>query len=754
MPWMPVTVRLRRSKPNGGLPVSAILMVLALSGLWHGHDKPGLVYGQDQDAAVERVEACLLKEMRDKNIPGASMGIALDGELAFAKGYGIRRVGSSERVDSETIFRINSTTKMMAAAAVMLEVEAGRLDLHAPITDHLPDLRLKPRWDASDLSLHALLANAGAMPDPFLDFRKMPQEFGMPEWGMDLSTWAAGLEKVHLYAPPGRFWNYSSPNFSLAALPVERVSGMSFADYVTQKLWQPAGMHVTTFDPEAVVASGNYATGHIRRDPRYEPADFQRIYALPAGGAFSTPTEMIKWAQVLMRDGGDVLSPKTVEAMTTPYFEAQSVPWTPRSYYGYGIFMDNYQERAEPNRTVQVLRHPGNGRGYGTEFVWVPALGFAIVTIINDHNNMHATVDCALRELAGLEKVPISNLRTRSDSWWPLSGSYVIQDVYGARWMAQVDWDPSGLRVHYPEWIMAPRLAELLPEPVAMRQMHLKSFAYEFGGDQRVTFEPDRLRERNQLNSSFMRNQYFVGQRVGELPARIDLQGESCVPLRLRSGLNVEGFDRKIRAYGLSRPMALRKAAIRQDDTDRPERSHIKIDIDLAAEQELGFLMAWLFEESDDNLELYLMQDENQDGDFSWPAELVQRLTSAQAQGIFVPSRPAGGTYQLWVQGAKVAGANSQFDLDLVAVSGDDLHLNDVPENLWAGQEKTFQVCSSRSRPLAPNFERAGSDLGQVHLGMIEMDFGQPGMLARVPVYWRPDAPSDWRMYLPRVIYE
>lgn len=327
----------------------------------------------DQDQAnFAAVDACLRQEMGNKSIPGASMAIAMQGELAHTYAFGLRRAGAPERVDTETIFRINSTTKMMAAAAVMREVEAGRLDLHAPITRYVPELRLKAPWDASSLSLHNLLANAGGLPDPYLDFGAMPQRYDMPEADVDLTAWARGFANMHLYAPPGSFWNYSSPNFSLAGLAVERSSGQRFEDYVTEHLFRPAGMAVSGFDPEAVVASGNYAVGHVNGQFWGEPGYMQRIHAAPGGGAYSTPSELIAWASQLLDEGGEILSSDAVQAMTRPYFEAEDVPWAQRSSYGYGIFIDDYRPVDQIGQRVRVLRHPGNGRGYGTELVWVP----------------------------------------------------------------------------------------------------------------------------------------------------------------------------------------------------------------------------------------------------------------------------------------------------------------------------------------------------------------------------------------------
>ncbi len=399
---------------------------------------------QAQSPPFAAVDACLQQEMQQKNLPGASMAIALDGALAHTSAFGVRQLGTQRYVDTDTIFRINSTTKMMGAAAVMQQVERGRLDLDAPITDYVPDLRFAEPWDAS-----------------------------------------------------------------------------------------------------------------------------------------------------------------------------------------------------------------------------------ALTTLINGHANMQGTVDCALRELAGLEPQPQGGGAGGPATWGRYSGSYEIQDVYGARWMAHVELQGGRLRIHHPDW---------------------------------------------------------------QLPARLDLEGRDCGRLDWSSAFDV---DRpRIRAYGLVEPLSWKDQPVVQEDPEDPTDSGFRVDVEL--EGELGYLAAWLFEEADDNLELYLLQDRNGDGDFAWPDELVQRLTTPTSGGIFVPARSTPGAYQIWVHGRQVAGAGSRFRLDLVAVAGVDLALRDQPERLQAGRTASLELCAEPA-----------ADYDGPRVGLVEIDFGASGAIGRVPIVRMPGDPPAPRLYLP-----
>ena len=76
----------------------------------------------------------------------------VNGAIAYTKGYGVRHRENGGVIDDRTMFRIGSSTKMMTAAALMTLVDAGKLDLHAPITDYLPDLHLPAPWQASAIT--------------------------------------------------------------------------------------------------------------------------------------------------------------------------------------------------------------------------------------------------------------------------------------------------------------------------------------------------------------------------------------------------------------------------------------------------------------------------------------------------------------------------------------------------------------------------------------------------------------------------
>lgn len=120
---------------------------------------------QDPTDPFAAIDTCVTTEMAQTETPGASIAIMRDGELVYTKGYGVKRHGTDEAIDAGTMFRIGSTTKQMVAAGVMQQVEAGKVDLQAPITGLIPELELAPPWDPAAITTEQLLTHSAGIPD-------------------------------------------------------------------------------------------------------------------------------------------------------------------------------------------------------------------------------------------------------------------------------------------------------------------------------------------------------------------------------------------------------------------------------------------------------------------------------------------------------------------------------------------------------------------------------------------------------------
>lgn len=246
----------------------------------------------------------------------------------------------------DTLFRITSMTKPMTAATVLALVDAGMLELDAPIDELLPELanrRVLRRPDASlsdtvpavrPITTRDLLTFTwgfgmqGAMfmatePWPILTATQERElaTFGPPEPATtpDPDTWMARLGELPLLAQPGERWLYQSGSQVLGVL-AGRAAGAPFDEVLHERVLAPLGMASTTF---STADTARLASAYERRNGRFEVSDppegqWSRPPAFPDGGAglLSTVDDIVAFGRMLLSGGRDVLKPETVGAMT------------------------------------------------------------------------------------------------------------------------------------------------------------------------------------------------------------------------------------------------------------------------------------------------------------------------------------------------------------------------------------------------------------------------------------------------------
>jgi CubicO group peptidase (beta-lactamase class C family) len=237
-------------------------------------------------------------------------------------------------------------TKPMTAATVLALVDAGMLELDAPIDELLPELanrRVLRRPDASlsdtapavrPITTRDLLTFTwgfgmqGAMfmatePWPILTATQERElaTFGPPEPATtpDPDTWMARLGELPLLAQPGERWLYQSGSQVLGVL-AGRAAGAPFDEVLHERVLAPLGMASTTF---STADTARLASAYERRNGRFEVSDppegqWSRPPAFPDGGAglLSTVDDIVAFGRMLLSGGRDVLKPETVGAMT------------------------------------------------------------------------------------------------------------------------------------------------------------------------------------------------------------------------------------------------------------------------------------------------------------------------------------------------------------------------------------------------------------------------------------------------------
>lgn len=278
----------------------------------------------------------------------------------FSAAYGSadRERNLPNRID--TRFRVASMTKMMTAVAVLQLVQNGRLKLEDPIGKHLPDY---PNQNAaSAITIHHLLTHTGGLGDifgPSLDANRL--QLRAPQDYVNL------FGARDLLFPPGSRWLYSNYGFIVLGAVIEKVSGQTYADYMRDHVFRPAGMTSTDTNMAAgdvaVAYTMSAATGQLQPNRTWLPYS-----GLSAGGIVSTAADVVRFANALQSHR--LLSAEYTTMLTTGKVNTQS------GKYGYGCF-----ERVKDG--VRSFGHSGNAPGVNSDLSIFPDVGYVIVVLAN-----------------------------------------------------------------------------------------------------------------------------------------------------------------------------------------------------------------------------------------------------------------------------------------------------------------------------------------------------------------------------------
>jgi CubicO group peptidase (beta-lactamase class C family) len=228
------------------------------------------------DQAAPALDAYFEAKFKESGATGFAVGVILEGELAYQRGFGVRDVESGEKVDSNTVFRIASLTKSFTALSVLKLRDEGRVTLDEPATRYLPELErlVLPTRDAPPVSLRLLLTNASGLAYDDL--------WGAVTFGKTDAELADLLESgVQLTTTPGTKYAYSNLGWALLGKVVERISGASYRTYVRDHILRPLGMSSTVWEARDV-SPERLAIGYRRSGSELLPE------ARPSDGAFAS----------------------------------------------------------------------------------------------------------------------------------------------------------------------------------------------------------------------------------------------------------------------------------------------------------------------------------------------------------------------------------------------------------------------------------------------------------------------------------
>ena len=320
-------------------------------------------------ALKAQVDQAAESVLKSTGVPSASVGIIQNGRVVMTAAYGKATLMPEAAAQPGMKYAVGSITKQFTAVAVLLLAEDGKLTLDDPVAKYFPDLT-----QAADVTLRNLLTHTSGYED------YAPQDYTIPAWTHTVkpldtvNTWA----KKPLDFQPGTRWQYSNTNFVLAALIVEKVSGMPYMQFFRQRMLKP--LHLievidldTQRDQLLVTGYSRNALGPLRVSPLEAPGWYygDGSLAMPVG-------DLLLWDQALLKK--KLLRPESYAALTTE----MKLKDGSGSHYGLGVFVGQRNGH-------RSINHSGEVSGFVAENDLYPDDQVAIAVLTNQEASSAAS---------------------------------------------------------------------------------------------------------------------------------------------------------------------------------------------------------------------------------------------------------------------------------------------------------------------------------------------------------------------------
>lgn len=350
----------------------------------------------------DRFDTLVAAFMKAFDVPGIGIAIVRPAAPPVLRGYGIRRLGGTARVDADTLFGIASNSKAFVAASIAMLVEEGTLAWDAPVVRYMPDFAMHDAAATAMTTVRDLLCHRSGLPLGAGDLMQFPLS---DHTRADI---VRGLRYLPLERGFRSGYAYDNILYVVAGVLVERVSGMPWEAFVTRRLLQPLGMRTAVAD-RSLLRTANVVGRHARLGPpargvgplvTVDPDE--SLAGSPAGGIHASVTDMAQWLSTQLARGvassgrrlwseesaATMWTPQvitasgtgaTAQAPTRPVMQGYALGWNVADYRGH-----------------RLVAHSGGLSGQVTQTALLPEQGIGIAVLTNTEDGVSAQLRNAI----------------------------------------------------------------------------------------------------------------------------------------------------------------------------------------------------------------------------------------------------------------------------------------------------------------------------------------------------------------------
>lgn len=320
--------------------------------------------GSIQTDVRERVDK-VFAEFDKPDSPGCSLAIVRDGQIIYARGYGMASLEHANPITPQTVFDIGSTSKQFSAMCVHMLAREGKLSLDDDIRKWMPEMRDygKP------ITIRHLLHHTSGIRD-YLGLMQLGGRNVMNDYS-DAEVIALIARQRELNFVPGDEHLYSNSGFFLLSAIVQRAAGVSMRQYAAKNIFEPLGMKSTHFHDDPLEVVKNRALGYSRNESGGYAMDISLFHVVGDGGVYTTVEDLAKWDRVFYDSplaGGKAL----IDGMLVPGKLNNGTTLD----YASGLTVPMY-------RGLRTIRHGGAWAGYRAEMLRFPDQRTSVIVLAN-----------------------------------------------------------------------------------------------------------------------------------------------------------------------------------------------------------------------------------------------------------------------------------------------------------------------------------------------------------------------------------
>ena len=332
----------------------------------------------------KKLDDLVQNTLKTFDVPGMSVGVVKDGEVIYSKGFGTRSLATHQPMDDRTLVGIASNSKGFTCVALAILADEGKINWDDKVSKYIPEFQMYDPYVSQNITIKDLVTHRAGLGLGQGDLMFFPEG-----GNLSINDIVHNVRYLKPENPYRTTLDYNNIMFIVAGEVISRVSGLSWAEFIEQKIMKPVGMTLSFGSYNRAKAVSNKIDAHAPADGKIiaVPHDWSET-ANAAGGIMSNIKDMTTWAEFLLnnfttKEGKKLVSDKQIQQLWNIQIPSNVAAKNPydTNFYGYGLgwFLSDVKGHKQ-------VQHTGGLIGTVTQFTLIPDLKLGIVVLTNQQS--------------------------------------------------------------------------------------------------------------------------------------------------------------------------------------------------------------------------------------------------------------------------------------------------------------------------------------------------------------------------------